>query len=170
MSESSIVRIAGPADWDEIFRLFHLGHEENGMFPYDLEKVGMWVMRMLHPELIPESDMGPRGVIGVIGEPGHLEGLAFLVVGCYWYAAKRHLEEFIVYVEPKYRYKKHHRALIDWMKEQSILTGLPLMTGVLSMHRTEAKVRLYERMLPKAGAFFCFNPVTQGSSISLAVH
>lgn len=177
MTEMAQVRVAGQDDVQEIFRLFLQGHRENGLFPYDLDKVYWWISRMVAPEHIPEWDTGPRGVIGVIGEPNNLEGLAFLTIGCFWYTNHRHLEEFIVYVDPKYRRnphgKQHGKALINWMKQQSLLTGMPLLTGVLSTHRTEAKVRMYEQMLPKAGAFFCFDPVsavTTGSSISLAVH
>src|SRR5262245_23632335 len=163
------VRIAGAADKEEVFRLLHLGHAENGMFPYDLGRVDWWLTRMLQPELLPEWDMGPRGAIGVIGEPTKLKGMAFLSIGCFWYSAKPHLEELIVYVDPVFRHEGHHKALIEWMKEQSVLTGLPLVTGVFSTHRTAAKVRLYERMLPKAGAFFCFDPITASSSSPVAV-
>lgn len=159
------VRIAKPDDKTEILRLFLQAHHENGLFPFEFEKVDWWVNRMLYPELIPPTDMSPRGVIGVIGN-GNLEGLAMLTVGCFWYAAQRHLEEFLVYVDSEVRRGGgggHLKALVGWMKEQSALTGLPLMTGILSTHRTAAKVKLYESMLPKAGAFFFYSP-TQGSS------
>lgn len=172
MTTPSIVRIAGSSDLQEVFRLLLEGHRENGLFSYDLDKVHWWVSRMLSPETIPEWDTGPRGVIGVIGEPENLEALAFLTIGCFWYSSQRHLEEFIVYVDRRYRASRHAKSLIKWMKDQSIATGLPLMTGILSMHQTEEKIHLYERMLPKAGAFFCFDPitVTAGSTLSTAVH
>jgi len=35
--------------------------------------------------------------------------------------------------------------------------NLPLILGVVSNYRTEAKVKLYERQFPKAGAFFMYN-------------
>lgn len=179
----SIVRIAGPADKEEIFRLFRGAHKESGLFPFDLNRVDWWVTRMLQPELIEPWDTGIRGVIGVIGTPKHLEAVAFLVIGCLWYSSQRHLEELIVYVDPKHRHgdrareqiaangATHLASLVDWMKEQSCLTELPLMSGVMTTTRTEAKVRLYERMLPKVGAVFRFDPVTVGSSVgSVAVH
>lgn len=167
----SPVRIAGPADHDEIMRLFWLGHAENGLFEPDVNKVEWWLARTLMPELLDPLDTGPRGAIGVVDGEAGLEGMAFLIIGGFWYTNHRHLEEFIVYVDPKHRVKGHHKALIDWMKDQSLATGLPLMTGILSTQpRTEAKVRLYERMLPKAGAFFCFNPLTAGSSLVRMMH
>lgn len=164
-----IVRIAGPADREEIYRLFRAAHDESGLFPFDLSRVDWWVNRMLYPEMIEVWDTGPRGVIGVVGESDNLEAIAFLVVGNIWYASQRHLEELVVYVIPEYRPKGHHRALIEWMKEQSVKTGLPLMTGVMTTHRTEAKVKLYERMMPKVGAVFRFDPITAASSWASAV-
>jgi len=169
--ELSPVRIATAIDRPEVFRLLVQGHEENGMFPWDPERLDWWLTRMLQPELLSPLDADPRGVIGVIGGSEHLEALAFLVIGRLWYSTQRHLEEFIVYVDPVHRHSTHHKSLIEWMKNQSRLTGLRLMTGILSLRpRTEAKVRLYQRYLPKAGAFFYFDPVTQNSSAVEMVH
>lgn len=175
----STVRVAGPADRSEVIRLLLLGHNENGMFPLDRPKAEWWVDRMLDPAAIPPWDTGPRGAIGVIGPPGGtLEGLAFVTFGTYWYTQQRHLEEFVVFVDPLFRQTMdgervpHAKALVEWMKEQSRLTGLPLLTSILSEKpRMEAKVRLYQRMMPKVGAFFCFNPgLTASSSAAVVLH
>jgi hypothetical protein len=174
----SVVRLAGPADRSEVIRLLLLGHIENGLFPMDREKAEWFIDRMLNPGLIPGWDTGPRGAIGVIGEPNRLEGLAFVVIGCYWYTTRRHLEEYIIFVDPGCRRTEdgepvpHAKALLEWLKEQSRLTGLPLLAGILSQKpRMEAKVRLYQRTLPKAGAFFCFDPsLTATSSSALVIH
>jgi hypothetical protein len=157
MTCPSIVRIARGEDRQEIWRLFLQGHRENGKFTLAPEKVDFFLQRALHPEMIPEWDAGPRGAIGVIGDIGKLEALVFVTLSTYWYSHDRHLEEFIVYVDPECRRPPGHaRALIEWMKHQSDLTGLPLVTGVISTERTEAKVRLYDRMLPRVGAFFLY--------------
>lgn len=132
------------------------------MFSLAPEKVQWLMNRVLHPEKIPSDDTGPRGVIGVIGPKGALEGLVFLLIGQFWYSTERHLEEIVVFTDPECRKSNHAQALVKWMKDQVELTGLPLLTGILSNHRTEAKVRLYSRMLPKAGAFFFLAP--KGSS------
>src|SRR5262249_32664201 len=126
MTEVATVRIADSADKAEVFRLLVQGHEENGMFPYDPDRLDWWLTRMLQPELIPTWDDGSRGVIGVIGSSKHLEGLAFLVIGRLWYSSHRHLEEFVVYVDRDHRRTSHHAVLVEWMKEQSRLTGLKL--------------------------------------------
>ena len=156
MSCPSVVRVAKPDDRQEIWRLFLQGHRENGQFTLAPEKVDFFLSRALFPEIIPEWDTGPRGAIGVIGDVGALEALVFVTIGTYWYSHDRHLEEFIVYVDPECRRSMHARALVTWMKQQSDLIGLPLVTGIISNERTEAKVALYSRMLPRVGAFFLY--------------
>lgn len=164
----SIVRIAGPADRQEIWRLFLQGHRENGQFSLAPEKVDYFLSRALHPDQVPAWDTGPRGVVGVIGSVGELEALVFVTIGTFWYSHERHLEEFIVYVDPECRRSYHARALISWMKQQSDRTGLPLLTGVVSNLRTQAKVDLYSRMLPKVGAFFLYTKANAQSSSAVA--
>lgn len=156
MTCPSIVRVAKQDDRQEIWRLFLQGHRENGQFNLAPEKVDYFLTRALVPEAIPAWDTGPRGAIGVIGDVGALEALVFVTIGSYWYSHDRHLEEFIVYVDPECRKSTHARSLVSWMKHQSDLTGLPLVTGIISNERTEAKVALYSRMLPKVGAFFLY--------------
>jgi GNAT superfamily N-acetyltransferase len=168
MTCPSIVRIAQPADHTEIWRLFLQGHRENGKFTLAPEKVDWFLARALRPELIPEWDTGPRGAIGVIGDVGALEALVFVTIGTYWYSHDRHLEEFIVYVDPECRQSGHARVLIEWMKQQSDRTGLPLVTGIISSERTEAKVRLYRRMLEPVGAFFLYGGKGSTSASSAA--
>jgi hypothetical protein len=168
MTCPSIVRIAKPADHTEIWRLFLQGHRENGKFALAPEKVDWFLARALRPEMIPEWDTGPRGAVGVIGDVGKLEALVFVTIGTYWYSHDRHLEEFIVYVDPECRQSSHARVLIEWMKTQSDRTGLPLVTGIISTERTEAKVRLYRRMLEPVGAFFLYGGKGSTSASSAA--
>lgn len=148
--------------------MFLQGHRENGKFNLAPEKVDWFLSRALHPEAIPEWDTGPRGAVGVIGDVGSLEALVFVMIDTYWYSHDRHLNEYLVYVDPECRRSYHARSLIEWMKTQSDLTGLPLLTGIVSTHRTEAKVRLYERLLPRAGAFFLYGTKSVSSSSAVA--
>lgn len=154
----SSVRTATPDDMQEVWRLFLQGHKENGLFTLAPEKVQWFINRALYPELIQPGDTGSRGAIGVIGQTGSLEGLVFVTIGSYWYSHDKHIEEFIVYVDPECRKSGHAAALVQWMKDQVEITGLPLMTGIISNERTEAKCRLYRRMLPKIGEFFYLGP------------
>lgn len=169
MTCPSIVRVAKLDDRQEIWRLFLQGHRENGMFSLAPEKVDFVLSRALSPEAIPPWDMGPRGAVGVIGDVGKLEALVLIMLDSYWYTNDRHLGEYLVYVDPECRRTYHARSLVDWMKAQSDRTHLPLLTGIVSTHRTEAKVRLYQRMLPRVGAFFLYGNDHSVRSSSAAV-
>ncbi len=158
MSCTSVVRVAGPSDFNECWRLLMESHDENALFPLAEDKVKWFVNRVLYPETIAADDIMVRGVIGVIGPIDALEGLVFITVGSYWYSHHLHIEEYMVYVDPKHRRSGHAKALVGWMKEQVNKTGLPLVTGIMSTKRTEAKCRLYQRMLPKVGEFFFLAP------------
>lgn len=159
MTCPSVVRVARPEDHQEIWRLFLQGHRENGMFRLAPQKVEWYVQRALRPDLIPDWDTGVRTVIGVIGDRGAtLEALCVLAIAEYWYTDQKHIEEFIVYTDPECRKSGHVHALHDWMKAQVHQTAIPLMSGVISNHRTEAKCRLYQRTFQKVGEFFLFTP------------
>lgn len=160
----SIVRVANMADHQECWRLLLQGHCENGIFKLDAPKVDWWLQRFLNPSSIPSMDTGPRGIIGVIGKTGALEAICVMMIGEYWYSSEKHLEEFIVFVDPEFRASGHAKALVNWMKYQSEVTGIPLLTGIISKERTEAKCRLYRRMVPKVGEFFLWSP--NGSVVS----
>ena len=162
MSVASTVRIGTMEDGQEVWRLFLQAYNENALFSLAPDKVQWLMNRALNPKSIPLGDTGSRGVIGVIGPVGALEGLVFLLIGQYWYSHDKHLEEILVYTDPEHRKSNHAQALVQWMKNQVEITGLPLMTGIISTHRTEAKCRLYRRMLPKIGEFFFVGP--KGSS------
>lgn len=171
------VRLAGPADENEIYRLLLLGHAENAIFPASNEKVIFFVKRFTNPRMIPPDDFGPRGCFGVIGPVGALEGLVMLGIGSYWYTEQSHLEEYIVYVDPNFRRSGHAAALLEWAKLQQEKTGLPLLSGIMSNHRTEAKCRLYARKMVKIGEYFLWpgrfeadnltgKPLVMGSSMA----
>lgn len=158
MTGLSTVRIATEADRIEVWRLFLQSHQENGQFGLSPERVDWHLSRFLSPERIASDDIGPRGAIGVIGPRGALEAAVVLVIGGFWYTHERHLEEYMVFVDPQCRKSGHAKALIDWMKQQSVETRLPVMSGIISNTRTEAKCRLYSRMMPKVGEFFLYRP------------
>lgn len=128
--------------------LCRLLYSENAIFKIDDDKVRNFLQRGINQH---------GATIGVIGCPDHIEGAIYLYIGEFWYSTERHLEEFFNYVRPEHRRSDHAKKLIEFAKNLSNAT-LPLVIGVLSNERTEAKVRLYERQLGKsAGAFFVFN-------------
>lgn len=152
----SIVRAAVPEDRQEIWRLLLQGHRENGIFELSTDKVNWLLDRVLHPDRILPSDLGPRGLIGVIGPKNKLDAIAFLIIGSFWYSNDPHLEELIVYVDPECRHSNHAQEIISWMKRTSDALEIPILTGIISKHRTAAKIRLYDRFLPRIGAFYLY--------------
>ena len=157
----SIVRKASPEDHQEIWRLFLMCHNENGLFRLAPAKVEFFVQRALNPQMIHPADTGPRGQIVVIGPPGKLEAICFVIIGQFWYSDDHHLEELLVYVDSEYRASGHAKALIEWMKKTADGLGIKVLSGIMSNTRTEAKVRLYKRQMPCIGAFFLYpNPGT----------
>jgi hypothetical protein len=80
-----------------------------------------------------------------------------------WYSNAWILEEKIIFVDPEFRNAKGGRArrLCEFSKKVSDDLGIPLMIGVLSSHRTAAKIKLYERQFGEpAGAFFLYGAKT----------
>jgi hypothetical protein len=152
----SIVRIAKPWDAPEIWRLFLQVHRENGLFTLAPQKVTLLMDRALHPELIPPTDTGPRAQIGVIGVPSKLEAVCFILISSFWYSEDLHLEELLVYVDPECRASNHAKSCVTWMKSLADSLNIPLLTGIISKERTAAKIRLYDRMLPRIGAFYFY--------------
>ena len=105
-----------------------------------------------------------NGLIGIIQDDGgKLEAAILLRVTTMWYSDAQVLEEKAIFVDPECRSAKGGRArrLCEFAKQAAAELGLPLLIGVLSNHRTEAKVRLYERQFGKpTGAFFLYNART----------
>ena len=104
-----------------------------------------------------------RSIIGAIGEPGKIEGAILLRITDSWYSDDTVLEERGIFILPEFRNAKGGRArrLCEFAKRASEVLNAPLLIGVLSNHRTEAKVRLYERQFGKpTGAFFLYNART----------
>ena len=150
MDDNVKVRVAGPEDENGIMHLARLVNKENGVFKMNEDKV----RGLVRPSLYQQG-----GICGVIGEPDHIEGLVLLRISEYWYSDAMFLEEMCVYVHPEYRAAKGGRArkLVEFAKKVSEELELPLMIGILSNSRTDAKTRLYERQFgAPAGAFFLY--------------
>lgn len=149
MTSPSEVRLATPADREGIMALCRMLHAENGLFPMEEDLVEETIQRAFDRK---------GGIIGVIGAPGQLEGIIYMLVSNFWYSRKPHLEELFNFVHPDHRKSEHAKALIEFAKKCAS-DDVRLVIGVISNERTEAKVRLYERRLGKpTGAFFVYPP------------
>lgn len=159
MSEETPIRIATPEDVHDIMELALIGLEENGFVEPRPDR--------LLQEIWPALNL-IKGVVGVIQKEGQKpEGAVLLRVGTMWYSDDEVLEEKAIFIHPDFRSAKGGRArrLVEFSKQVSNELGIPLIIGVLSNHRTEAKVRLYERQFGKpVGAFFLYNARAGGWS------
>lgn len=149
------VRVGTPDDVHPVMELAQMGAEENGFMEPNPAKLLVDVWAALNLD---------HGIMGLIGDPGaRLEGAVLLRIAPVWYGDLPFIEERAIYVHPEYRNAKGGRAarLVEFSKTVSDNLKMPLMIGVLSNHRTEAKVRLYERMLgQRAGAIWLYNGST----------
>lgn len=155
MQKETIIRVGTPADVHAIMDLALSACGENGFVNPNPQK--------LLGEIWPALNLD-RGMVGIIGEENQKpEAAVLLRIGCMWYSEADVLEEKAIFVDPEYRSAKGGRArrLCEFSKQVSDKLGIPLIIGVLSNHRTEAKVKLYERQFGKpSGAFFLYNAQT----------
>jgi len=158
MSESDsdiFVRVGTPDDMDAMMEASLMGHEENAFVQVNPLKMAQDIWCALNQD---------HGIVGIIGEPGELiEGAVLLRMGTMWYSDTQVVEEKAIFIRPEYRSAKGGRArrLCEFSKKVSDSLGVPLIIGVLSNHRTEAKIRLYRRQFGEpAGAFFLYGAKT----------
>lgn len=139
--------------------------QENGVVTPNPEKL----LQDIWPALNRE-----QGIVGIIGAPGEqIEATVLLRIGTMWYAddANQVLEERAIFVHPEYRSAKGGRAarLCEFAKTVSDQLSIPLTIGILSSQRTEAKVRMYRRILGEpSGAFWIYNGSTGAHSPTLS--
>jgi hypothetical protein len=149
------IRVGAPEDLDEIMVIAVQAAEENGFLEANPRKLA----EEIYPALCQD-----HGIVGLIGRKGEaIEGIVVLRIGTMWYSDTPVVEEKAIFIHPEYRSAKGGRAtrLCEFSKKVSDTLGIPLIIGVLSNNRTEAKVRMYERQFGKpSGAFFLYGART----------
>ena len=152
------IRIAGPEDLDELMELSMLACADNGFLEPDTGKLLQAIWPALHQD---------HGLVGAIDEDGVITGAILIHIGQMWYSSQNMCEEKAIFIHPSYRVAKGGRAarLCEFSKKVADTLGMPLLIGVLSNQRTEAKVKMYERKFGSpAGAFFLYNARTGSPS------
>ncbi|API52848.1 hypothetical protein BMW22_15595 [Rhizobium leguminosarum] len=149
------VRYAVPQDEDKIVSMISLLHDENGLFPLSEKRVREYMQRYFRQE---------GALIGAIGDVGDPVASIYLGIEQPYYSETWYLNEAWNFVHPDHRRSDYAKQLLAWAKHVSEQMSLPLMVGIVTNHRTEAKVRLYEKQLEKAGAFFVWNRHFAGPS------
>lgn len=149
MNDTPTVRLATSADEAGLIELCRLMHGENGLFQMSEAKVRARVQNSFRRE---------GGAIGVIGPHDDICAAVMLELAQLWYTDDWHVADLMVFVHPEHRRSNCIKALIDFARTTAVGIGLPMLSGVVSNTRTEAKVRLYQRALgAPVGAFFVYN-------------
>jgi len=124
-------------------------HAENAMFKMNENKVRGMLDRAFN---------GEGAIIGALGPTGAIEGAICLLITSFWYSDEFCLEELYSFVFPQYRKSENAKDLITFAKRCSTELNIPLVIGVVSNIRTQAKVGLYARQLSDpVGAYFAYN-------------
>ena len=145
------VRMATPGDENGVMMLARMVHEEIAHWGFNEDKVRAMVRRATDRQ---------GGILGVVGDPGDLLGCIYLTVEPVWYSDDWQLLELWNFVRPDARRSTHGRDMISFAKKVSDEMGLKLTIGIFNDKRQEAKTRLYDRQLQRAGAFYIHDPIS----------
>jgi hypothetical protein len=145
----SHIRLAGEADEMQIFSLCSLMNAEVGLHQLNWPKVAA---------MIRLATQRVRGIIGVIGEPHDIKAAIFMVIEPVWYSDEFSLMEYFTYVRPDARRSTYATDLLAYGKRCGDELHIDFVAGVFSTKRTEAKCKLYRRIMPKVGEFFRYHP------------
>jgi hypothetical protein len=146
---ATALRIAGPEDYQEIFRLSCGLHAEHAQHPFSEEKCKQMLWRGCNRD---------NAIIGVIGPSNDIKAMIFLDIGSIYYSDEVQLYEQFNYVRSDCRKSDYAKRMILFAKKCADETGLDLLIGIISDVRLEAKERLYQRHLPKGGVWFNYRP------------
>jgi hypothetical protein len=144
----SVVRLAGADEMTDLLALMFEAADEQGLFPVSETKAR---------EMLNRAFMKQGGIVGVIGPKGAIEAALYMLIAQPMYSESYHLEEVFQVVRPDFRRSTHAKTLLEFAKRCHHDLKIPVLMGVLSNKRTEAKVRLYRRQLGEpVGSFFLY--------------
>ena len=148
MPPFSGVRIATESDEPEIYNLLMLMHRECAPFSLSDRKVRAQIVSGTHKT---------GGIIGVVDGKNGIEATIGLSIGQDWYSEDWRLSELWNFVHPAHRKEGHAPKLVNFSKWCADTMMLPLLINAVENKKTEAKVRLYKRMVPIMGMLFMYN-------------
>lgn len=155
MQTQSKIRLAQPSDEPELLTLVRVMHAEGGFRSLDIDRVR---------EMFARAFDRKGGMLAVIGAPGHIRAMMYLLLTQFWYTRDTHVEELFNWVHPEHRNSDYGKLMIDYAKgcsddlSKSAGEKVPLLMGVLTNRRMAPKVRLYRRFFGVPyGAFFLHN-------------
>jgi len=152
--ETFEVRVATPEDVQDLLSLGFEIYAENALVTVD--------HRLAYEEAL-RAVTNQGSTVLAIGPVGAIEAAMHLTIAGFWYSAAPILQEQWLYVRPEHRRSARAKALMDHAKLLAKNLGIPLLIGVLSNERTQAKIRLYRRQFGEpAGVYFLYNGNTGG--------
>jgi hypothetical protein len=151
-------RLATRADEADLLALCKELHTENGLFSMDDDMV---------KEMLDRAFEKRGGIIGVIDDGGKIAACLYMLISNFWYSREHHLEELFSYVRPAFRKTPYASSLLTFAQDCSKTLAIPLVIGVLTNSRMEAKVKLYSRKFGRpAGAFFVVGGTWHNDSVA----
>lgn len=155
MTAPSIVRLARVGEEAEIFDFFVKAQQDNGFFPISSKRVINVIMKAV------QNDGASIGVIK--SHEGKIEAATGLVLETTWYSDYFFLAELLNFVDEEHRKSRHAHALLKFQKSfsdkmsETIGYKVPIIPGILTRKRLDAKIRLFQREFKQVGAIFGYN-------------
>jgi hypothetical protein len=149
------VKLATSKDAEELVDLLIENHRENGLASLNLES--LW-------EAIVRGCERQDAMIGIIRGPKRIEASAGLYRGPWWFSREQHWIDYWNFVHPDHRKTTHAKMLLEFANWVGSQFSEPVFMGVLSDHRTEAKMKLYGRKLRLVGGTFVAGPVKKSGA------
>ncbi len=145
--EVDSIRIPTERDFDTLLLLTRMRHEESDRHPLSEQK--LW-------QLIVRGICRDNAIVGVIGAPGELKAAIYLSIEETYYSDDFQIVELFSFVRPDARRTDFASRLIKFAKRCADETGLDLLALIDDDANLAAKQRLYERHLPKGGAYYFY--------------
>lgn len=151
------VQLATDAMAEDITDVLLEGREEGFVFPPDRNVILEYVKEIMNKN---------GGIIGVIYDKENktVEGVIGLRIDKFWFSDQWFIRDIFTYVHPEFRRSTRAKCLLSFAKDCSKKMNIPLLMGIMSNTRTEAKARLYERQMSRAGSYFVFNNESVGAA------
>ena len=149
------VQLATQSMAEDIADVLVEGKDEGFVFPPDRSVILEYVKEIMNQN---------GGIIGVIYDEDNkrVEGVIGLRLDKFWFSDQWFIRDIFTYVHPDFRRSTRAKCLIAFAKECSKKINIPLLMGIMSNTRTEAKAKLYERQMNRAGTFFVYNTESFG--------
>lgn len=143
-------RLATTRDFDSIYKMLVMKHEEDGLAPLCEEKVKTYLGLLVNRR---------GGIVLVIPGPRELEASMGLIITTWWYSVEPHIERLWDFVLPHHRRSTHAKDLLCYAKAYAHGLQTPLVAESVDNETTAAKTRLTERQLKRRGSLFVEMPL-----------